>query len=310
MGVFVVNQLSLGKQAPGKLKPEESGAIDAPNLIASEQAGGIAAPSAIGSQAIGGIAAPNILTSKAPTLAPPFPLGHARILWDSILVGGSSTQAALLTPDTYQRWRPSGSGSATLTAPSTQSIDAIGIAGSYAGVTLTVQVSSSTGGSFTTVATLTPTDNKAILVLLDNPVTARRIRLQVSGACEVITVSAGMALQMQRPIFGGHTPDNMATATEYSNRISQSGQFLARDIVRQGLDLNYSFSNLTDTWVREYFEPFRIHAQRLPFFIAWRPDRYPEDCAYAWATDDIQPQNNSQRNLMDIQISAQGHGDR
>src|SRR5690554_487973 len=120
MGVFVVNQLSLGKPAPGKLKPKESGAIDAPNLIGSEQAGGIDAPNLIGSEQPGGIAAPNILTSKAPTLTPPFPLGHARILWDNKLIGASLSGSSsnliplALSPETYQRWSATRAGEDTI----------------------------------------------------------------------------------------------------------------------------------------------------------------------------------------------------
>lgn len=304
MAVVISSSMAVGRLNAGRLRPKKSGEIDAPNTLSAEQAAQLSGARELDAINAASIAAPNTLTSIPDSLEPPFPLTHARILYDNKL-SDASGNALTLSPNTYER--ASGT-SFTFTMPSNRAIDSIGVLGNLSGVGVTVQYSTSTGGSFVTVASETPANDRPLLVLFDE-VSARRVRVTLSSSRQITHVSAGIALQMQRPIFGGHNPITMSRQTEYQSRRSESGNFVSRNIIREGLNGQYEWSNLTDDWVREYFDPLILSARKLPFFIAWRPEDYPDEVAYAWTTGDISPSNIGTRNLMSVSMDVQAYGD-
>ena len=115
---------------------------------------------------------------------------------------------------------------------------------------------------------------------------------------------------MTRTIFGGHSPITLSAKTEYRNSVSETGQWLGRSIARQGTETEYSFTLVDDLWYRENFQPFVESAKTNPFFIAWRPDLYPDEVAYVWTTEDIKPQNRGgSTRLMNFAFSVEGHDD-
>ncbi|AIM40725.1 hypothetical protein N22_023 [Idiomarinaceae phage 1N2-2] len=297
--------------APEQISALSAANIDAVNVINAVSAATLDAPNALSAEQAPNIAAPNTLTSIPDNLEPPFPLNHARILYDNLLADSDTTSAGRLTlsPNTYERAISSGAGSITYTMPQNRNIDCVAIgAGSWVGVEAQIQTSNTVGGSFVTRATVTPDNNRPIIAIF-NSVSVRRVRVIFAGVVTVGVVSAGIALQMQRPIFGGHNPITMSRQTEYQSRRSESGNFVSRNIIREGLNGQYEWSNLTDNWVRQYFDPFILSARKLPFFIAWRPEDYPDEVAYAWTTGDISPNNIGTRNLMSVSMDVQAYGD-
>lgn len=241
-------------------------------------------------------------------------LRNARIGYHTILAGGSvsdSAAAGLITYDTWQRWRPTSDDTVTITASQALKVDYVAIgAGYYTGVPIVIEVGYL--GAFTQVYNGVPEDDKAIMVLLDDPVDCDAVRISVDSACEIGVVFAGIVLEMQRPCsYGGHSPIVLSSRTEYNNSVSDSGQWLGRTITRRGVESSYDWQLLTASFVRDNFMPFVEHAKTKPFFMAWRPDYYPDDVVYGWTSDDITPSNRGgATSFMSVSMNVTGHDDR
>lgn len=244
------------------------------------------------------------------------PLSRARIGYRTITrnaaVTASSAAAgfpasAIRHALTYERWMPTvAPATLTIDAGAAVSADYVGIAAHTIGSTgATVTISySENGTSWAQVLQVTPANDNSIMALFE-PVLARYWRLQIDRVAEIGVVYIGRALVMQRSMYGGHSPGTLSRQTEIEPSRSVTGQFLGRSIVRQGFATPYQWSNLTAAWYRANFDPFVESALRNPFFIAWRPDRFPDEVLYAWCNDDISPTNQGQRDLMQVGFSVE-----
>jgi hypothetical protein len=253
---------------------------------------------------------------------PATPANHPRIAWESYIQHGTavvtaSTSAtdypvtALENALTYDRWRPT-SVPAYINidlGDNSSAVDYVGIAAH----TLTgfgVQVQAGTDGvSYSNISTVqTPTDNSAILFLF-NAATYRywRIAITGTGIPSVGVVYIGTAMAMERSIYGGHSPITLSRQTIVAANVSEAGQWLGRSVVRRNLTGSAAFKNLTPTFYRNEFDQFVRSARTYPFFFAWRPQAYTADVAYCWTEQDIQPQNNGIRNLMDVSFDMVGY---
>lgn len=250
------------------------------------------------------------------------PLTHARIGHDNFVPSSTVTATteatgfpadAVKRQTTWERWKPTA-------MPATLNIDAgvaksanyIGIAAHTLGssaVTVVVEYSLD-NAAWTTIDTIEPADNSAIMVLFDE-VQARYWRVTVSAGTipNIGVVYIGKTLDMQRPIYGGHSPINLSRQTVVRPTESEKGQWLGRSVIRYGLQTSYDWSNLTAAWYRANFDPFVKEARFHPFFIAWRPEDYPQEVAFGWTSQDIQPNNSGTRDLMNVSISVSAYAD-
>lgn len=268
------------------------------------------------------IISPDLVVSTS-SRTPPFPLNHARIGYKSILTENNvtaSSQAAgfpassLVNPLTYEQWRPTGN-NATVTVDYGQTVDAdyLGIGGGHnlsnVDATLTIEWSID-GNSWTTLKQIKPGNNSPIMLLF-NTLTARywRVSFSSTSPVQVGTMYIGESLSMQRSIYGGVTPITMARQTEFANNQSETNQFLGRSVIREGLSFSLSWKHLTARWYRDYFEPFVLVARERPFFIAWKPDTFPDEISFCWTTDDIVPTNMGTLDYMEVTINCKGMTD-
>jgi len=250
-----------------------------------------------------------------------FPLTHARIMYDNLVTDSTVIASAVAgfdsdavqSYDTYDRWMPpSVPASLRIDFGSAKSLDYIFIASHNLG---------STGAAFVTESSIdgvtwTPTndeqiraDNNAIALLFENR-PARYIRLRITSALatpKIGVIMAGLALQMQRPIYGGHTPITLSRETEIRPSTSEGGQWLGRSVVRRGYVGRYSWQHLTADWVREFFSPFIDRARFQPFGIAWRPGKFPTEAAYVWTDGDIRPSNMGIKDYMQVDMNVIGY---
>ena len=261
-------------------------------------------------------AAPRVMPAIAYTDQPPFPMSHARILYNTVTAGASVVATAgdnpafALTPNTWERWEFSGTQSLTITLASSQSIDALGIGSVVAiGSPVLIEYSATLAGSFLPFTASQTNSQSAMLFLRSAPVTVRRIRITVTGAVPgyIGVIYAGIALQMQHPIYSGVNPLVLNRVTDYFNSRTESGQWIGRSIRRRGLESTLSFSRLTAPWYRQYFDLFVQAARVGPFFFAWRPNEYPADVAYCWTDSDIQVSNSGTLNHMAVSFSVKAH---
>jgi len=241
---------------------------------------------------------------------------HALIGYGNRLTSSGDAPEAL-TPNTYQRFTP-GTGAVIskfqIAVP--LPVNYVGIAAHNIGThddgtEVTIAYATTIGGALTTIATFTPSDNGAIFKTLDTT-TIAEIAITtnaVTAGLEIGVVQAGEYMQMQQPIYGGHSPIDLSAETDYQTSESETGQFLGRTISSEGLETQYKWQHLTPDWVRDTFKPFMTHAKTLPFFIQWRPDLY-ESAAYGYTTGDIKPSNmGGGHRLMQAGFKMRAHSD-
>lgn len=250
------------------------------------------------------------------------PLTHARIMYNNLVPGGTVTGStetagfeadAVQSYDTYDRWLPSAI-PATLTFDlgSIQDIDYIFIASHNLGSTGSAFVGETSPDAITwteAVPERIPGDDSAIALLFEE-VSVRYFRIRITSSLSIPrigVVMSGIALAMQRPIYGGHSPINLSRQSEIRPTKSEGGQWLGRSVVRRGFATDYNWQHLTADWYREFFDPFVRQARFQPFGIAWRPETYPEEVAYVWTENDIQPSNMGIRNYMQVDLTVTGY---
>jgi hypothetical protein len=294
-----------------------------PELLPAESAVGIPISENIGSLSIGDIGSPAIITANAvPSDSPPFPLNHARILYANLLIGSTvaasvgSDESDTLIPNTADRWTFTASGgddTITFTLSANDDFDTICI-GSHnlgdLGATVTAQYDDDETGTFTDfTAAKNPLNNTSIMFHIGTAVDARRIRIKISGASGagyIGSIYAGIALQMQRPFFSGHSPINLSAVTDYYSSRTESGNFIGREIRSREFQTSVDWSNLDDLWYRTYFQPFVISAKTLPFYFAWNLLEHPDDVGYCMTNDDIKPSYIGIRDLLAVGFDLVG----
>lgn len=266
-------------------------------------------------EAIGTISTPNTFST---VVQPTTSLKNARIGFTNLLTTSTTIEAKkMLIPNTYERYRPTaGAKTVKFQLSSPAEVDFVGIAAHNAGtqdggVDILVQYATTIGGALTTIENVEFADNNAVMPLF-TAVTIAEIAITFNASTlglELGVIYAGKALEMLRPIFGGHSPIDLSSVAQYQSTTSESGQFLGRNINRQGLATDFSWQHLDDVWYRDNFQPFVESAKRLPFFIKWRPDLY-DVAAFGYTTSDIKPSNmGGGSKLMTVSISVKAHSD-
>lgn len=252
------------------------------------------------------------------TLGSNQPLNHARILWSPLAgtVTGGGTDPALAANDyTFQRWTLGTLPATwTLETAADAEVDTLFIAAhNLAGQTVTVETSSTTGGAFTTRATVNPTDNSTIAVMFNTGAGAahviRRVRITASGAATDVQIGIirwGKALQMTQAVFSGVKPIGLSRAVETRHAISETGQWLGRTIQRQASMSQMDWAHLDDAWYKATFQPFALSLPQAPFGLIQNPLRMPESVAWCWTDAAPAPEYMGLRNLMQVSLPVTG----
>lgn len=209
---------------------------------------------------------------------------------------------------TYNFWRL-GTGTQTIEAtfPGSRNADYVGIAAHTLGSAgRRVRVQQGTTNVHSEGWFAPSTDAPLMIHFPRTGASSWRVQIEAGPEAYIGVIYLGEVLRMQRRIFRGHTPGPFGRVTDILPQRSVAGQFLGRSVVRRGVATSYSFSNLGNDWYRDNFDPFAQAAQGRAFFIADRPDDYPEDCIFAWTTEDIQPSNTGPRDFMGVSFSVEG----
>lgn len=118
----------------------------------------------------------------------------------------------------------------------------------------------------------------------------------------------GKALEMPRPIYGGHTPATMARKTTIRPNVTEEGQFAGRSVIRRGVVGAWTWQHLDKDWVRRKLYPFILAAEERPFFLLWRPETFPDEAVYCWTEGAPAPVNMGLSGYMSFTLEAAGHG--
>ena len=249
------------------------------------------------------------------------PLTHARIAHaNNWLSGGTATASgtetgffadAPLNTLTYERWKPD-----ALTATweydhgSAAAVNYCAIAAHTMGTNgNTLQIQYFNGSTWTGVIPSTAVADDSPIFAIFGLQTRQRWRISISGgtAPEVGVIKFGTAMQMERPLYGGHAPVTLARQTILRSNYSETGEYLGRVKQRNYLSTSYSFTHLTASWVRTNWLPFQKAIEAEPFWIAWRPITFG-DVAFAQVDEVPIPSNMGIRDLMQVDMSIRARG--
>ncbi len=228
------------------------------------------------------------------------------LCWDNLItssnVAASATAATgypesnLANPSTNQLWKSSSTATQylTVTLGAAETLSFLGIARHNfgdAGVALTVQIDRGTGVWAAVVGPQIPGDNSPLLFVFDET-TATGIRLKIENATvapQAAVLSVGQALRMTRGVQPGGAPFPYGRTRETVNGQSQNGDYLGDIAIRSHLANKTLFKAIGADWFRNNLTDFAAVA-RAPFFFAWRPESYPNECAYCWCASDPIPE--------------------
>lgn len=298
------------------LSAESKETIDTGDLLTAKSSQLISTGDLLSAESKSDITTGGVLTPKPLPSNSDLPLNYPRIGYDNTLVNGSSSassdnlgSANLLTPSTYDKWRPTVAATALLTGTS-KTCDYVGIAAhnlGTQGATLTVRVSND-GVSFTTVYNQLVPNNNALFIRF-TAATYKIVELSFTGgtAIEIGAVYLGKELEVMRPIFAGHKPANLSSTDVMTPQISGGGQFLGKQIVRQGFTTSVDLQHLTDEWYRTEFQSFVDHAKTGCYFWAWNLLESPNDIVYGWTNNNITPSYMGIRNWLEVSFNIEAH---
>lgn len=267
----------------------------------------------------------SVIISSAITTSTPdaaVPLSHARILWKNLItsstLSGTAGQtdfplSAIINPATYERYKPA-SMPAQIDFNITPgvAVNAVGIAAhNLATLGCSIKIEYSTGGAYTTIDEFTVGGDDTPILSIFDTVEASQFRITITGTTPTIgVVYIGEALEMQRGIYGGHSPITLSRKTAVRPNVSETGQWLGARQERKGFAGSYAWQHLKAAWYRENFDPFAANNPRVnPFFIAWKPDIYPNEVGYCIAQNDIEPSNMGKKDFMSVSMDVEGFSD-
>jgi len=229
------------------------------------------------------------------------------ICYQNVLVSGDAPE--LLTYDTWQRWRPTGSASILMQPAEPVECDYLAFgAHKLSGIDLTIERRAVAGtGSWTEIVGAVIDHNRPAVYTFA-PVTIGEIQVTVNAATEIGVLFLGNVMTMPRPsVFSGHDPARLNPVIEYRTNTSGSGQFLSRSITRRGNETSFDFRNLDNSFVRGDLQPFLIHAERFPFFMQWRPAFQALDVEYGYTSKPPKLTYSGMIDLMDMSLTMVGH---
>lgn len=249
------------------------------------------------------------------------PLTHARVAHSLNWVSGGTVSASSTASDyfadgpdnslTYEKWQPSA-------LPATWAND-FGAANTFDYCVIaahdmgtqgnTLEVQAFDGGVWTDLVPATVITNDMPIFCIFSPQNDTQARIRITNGSEptIGFVKFGSALQMQRPLYGGHAPLDLSRMTVLRSNYSETGEFLGRTKQRSYAQTNFAWSNLTAAWVRSNWRTFQKAVEAEPFVIAWRPETFSE--VGFCQTDAVPvPSNQGVRDLMSVEMSVRARG--
>lgn len=134
-----------------------------------------------------------------------------------------------------------------------------------------------------------------------------KIKLQSgSAAARAAAVYCGKLLTLERKIYVGHTPMPHGRKNEILSGMSETGNFLGRNVLGSYRESTVPFSLISPGWYRDFMDDFLDAAKQIPFFFAWRPQTYPLEVGYVWLTEDPAPTPQGPHSLIAFDLKVRG----
>lgn len=183
--------------------------------------------------------------------------------------------------------------------------NAIGIAGAdWNGQTVFVEMDDTNSDDWIELGAWQPLPGQPFFRVFDFQ-TSAKWRITILGAAvQASVLKFGMALAMQRNIYGGHSPFSKVSQTEPRSQLG--AHFVSKRIVVDRREQKFEFKNLTAPWYRAFFSELQSAAPNRSMFGAWRPHTYPLETIYGFCDGDIKPSNMGTKDYMSVSFSLEG----
>jgi hypothetical protein len=246
------------------------------------------------------------------------PLIGYRTLVTPAGISAESTAAGYLASNmaysnTNEFWRSNTVSEQTITFAVDGTYDYIGLARHNLCLTetaLTVEVSDDGMAWDVVYGPEIPSCNGALLIPLESPEVAPFVRFTLDpsgiGLPEIAVVYIGELLELPRRIYVGHTPITYGRSTRVTTGRSENGNFLGRIITSESNETAISMQNIVPAFYRSSIDPWLKSTKDTPFFFAWRPESYPEEVGYVWATNDPDVSNQRPNGMMQFSLRVTG----
>ena len=159
---------------------------------------------------------------------------------------------------------------------------------------------------YTTLDTITSSDGKLELnTFTSQAVSASRdIRLSFNcgtGPFYIRQIMIGEIMTFERGQYSGINPPTLTQGIVQTNNLSENGAILGTNRKRDKVMTNVNLEHLTESWVRNTWEPFQLHASYgRGFFYQWNPSDYSSEVVYAIADKVNAPKNMGITPLMQV----------
>lgn len=162
-------------------------------------------------------------------------------------------------------------------------------------------------GTYTEIGEVEITDDSPVMFFFGR-ITSRRWRVETvdCAMAQIGVAKVGLALQMERRIYGGHAPIVLSRQTKFQENVSETGEVLGRTKQRTALVTSYDWSHVTADWVRTSWAELIRAAEEDAMFVAWRPDAYGE-VAFGQVKGAPRADNMGLVDLMQVGFELRGH---
>lgn len=225
-------------------------------------------------------------------------IAEALVLYRNVLAEGTLSASSeapdgfaanALGPQTFDSWT-------SISVPATLAVtldvpvacDACAIiAHTLGSAGATVEVQYHDGSDWVTVQSVTPTDDRDLLLIFGE-VSSTQWRIRITGAVASIGVAMiGPRLLIPFGVVPDYTPINLALSIELGPHITRGGQFLGNRVQRVGASTRIQLAPQERWWIEQDAKPFIAHYNSgKPFIWASCPDLLQEDMAYCWRSGD------------------------
>lgn len=141
------------------------------------------------------------------------------------------------------------------------------------------QTGRATWTSLGAVTTVTPGDEVVLTV-------------SASGTTfDIRQIALGTALVFPTGQWADLNPPKLTQGLIVENVISVNGSIIGRNVRRTERTGEIKLDYLDQSWVRNQWDAFAVHASKYAFFYLWSPVLYPDEVAFAVADTIVAPTN-------------------
>jgi len=131
----------------------------------------------------------------------------------------------------------------------------------------------------------------------------RKIRIafiDISKDIQIRSLVVGERLQFLMGQWSGINPPQLNQGVVVGNPTAVNGSFLGRNQRRAENRGMIKLENLSQTWVRDNWNPFSIAATSHAFFHRWNPTEFPSETAFT--VGEIMAPKNESASLMSVEM--------